>query len=158
MVLRMKNFNIFGVHWKIQLLGVGSWKTNIEEGGLPKKAMNPNDAFFFARLINGCCRHAISTLGQTRGTIYKNVPSILNFVCESMTCHVLLRETSNGRIWQNYQCFLWSKCSLMQDEQHLPQGQIVTEGYQCFSWRKLIHGNIWEGITWIVKNDCGIVG
>ena len=44
MVLRMKNFNIFGVHWKIRLLrvvvgrggGGGSRKTNIE-GGLPKK-------------------------------------------------------------------------------------------------------------------------
>ena len=31
MVLRMKNFNILGVHWKIQLLGVGSQKINIEE-------------------------------------------------------------------------------------------------------------------------------
>ena len=37
MVLRMKNFNILGVHWKMRLLGVGgSRKTNIE-GGLPKK-------------------------------------------------------------------------------------------------------------------------
>ena len=41
MVLRMKNFNILRVHWKIQLLGRGggrggSQKTNIE-GGLPKK-------------------------------------------------------------------------------------------------------------------------
>ena len=37
MVLRMKNFNILGVHWKIRLLGVGgSRKTNVE-GGLPKK-------------------------------------------------------------------------------------------------------------------------
>ena len=32
----MKNFNIFGVHKKIQLLDVGSRKTNIEER-LPKK-------------------------------------------------------------------------------------------------------------------------
>ena len=37
MVLRMKNFNILRVHWKMRLLGVGgSRKTNIE-GGLPKK-------------------------------------------------------------------------------------------------------------------------
>ena len=38
MVLRMKNFNILGVHWKIQLLGGGggSQKNNIY-GGLPKK-------------------------------------------------------------------------------------------------------------------------
>ena len=40
MGLRMENFNIFGVHWKIGFLGGGegggSWKTNIE-GGLPKK-------------------------------------------------------------------------------------------------------------------------
>ena len=37
MVLRMKNFNIFGDHRKIQLLGGGrSRKTNIEEG-LPKR-------------------------------------------------------------------------------------------------------------------------
>ena len=36
MVLRMKNFNILGVHWRIQLLGGGgSQKTNID-GGLPK--------------------------------------------------------------------------------------------------------------------------
>ena len=31
----MQNYNILGVHWKIQLLGVGSQKTNIA-GGLPK--------------------------------------------------------------------------------------------------------------------------
>ena len=36
MGLRMKNFNILGVHWKIWLSGGGSWKTNME-GGLPKK-------------------------------------------------------------------------------------------------------------------------
>ena len=36
MVLRMKNFNILRVYWKIQLLGGSSRKTNVEEG-LPKK-------------------------------------------------------------------------------------------------------------------------
>ena len=36
MVLRMTNFNIFGVHWKIWLLKEGSRKTN-KERGLPKK-------------------------------------------------------------------------------------------------------------------------
>ena len=36
MVLRMKNLNVFGVHWKIQLLEGDSRKTNIE-GGLSKK-------------------------------------------------------------------------------------------------------------------------
>ena len=39
MRLRMKNLNIFGVYWKIWLLGEkgeGSRKTNIE-GGMPKK-------------------------------------------------------------------------------------------------------------------------
>ena len=36
MGLRMKNFNILGVHWKIWLLRGSSWKTNIERG-LPKK-------------------------------------------------------------------------------------------------------------------------
>ena len=39
MELRMKNFNVFGVHWKIRFLGGGgggSRKTNIE-GGLPKR-------------------------------------------------------------------------------------------------------------------------
>ena len=38
MGLRMKNFDNFGVQWKIRLLGEGgsSWKTDIEEG-LPKK-------------------------------------------------------------------------------------------------------------------------
>ena len=34
MVLRMKNFNILEVHWKIRLLGGGSRKTNIEGGGV----------------------------------------------------------------------------------------------------------------------------
>ena len=28
----MKNFNIFGVHWKIRLLEGGSWKTIIKGG------------------------------------------------------------------------------------------------------------------------------
>ena len=34
MELRMKNFNVFGVHWKIRFLGGGggSRKTNIEGG------------------------------------------------------------------------------------------------------------------------------
>ena len=32
----MKNFNILGVHWKIQLLGGSSRKAGIE-GGLPEK-------------------------------------------------------------------------------------------------------------------------
>ena len=36
MVLRMKNFNILGVHWKIQLLG-GSQETNIEGGDCIKR-------------------------------------------------------------------------------------------------------------------------
>ena len=31
MGLRMKDFNILGVHWKIQLLGGSSWKT--DKGG-----------------------------------------------------------------------------------------------------------------------------
>ena len=37
MALRMKNFNIFRVHWKIRLLGEGSRKINLEGGGLHKK-------------------------------------------------------------------------------------------------------------------------
>ena len=36
MVLRMENFNVLGIHWKIQLLGWCSGKTNIE-GRLPKR-------------------------------------------------------------------------------------------------------------------------
>ena len=36
MGLRMKSFNILGVHWKIQLLGGEVHKKPIE-GGLPKK-------------------------------------------------------------------------------------------------------------------------
>ena len=37
MILRMKNFNDLGVHWKIRLLGGGgSQKTDIE-GGYPKR-------------------------------------------------------------------------------------------------------------------------
>ena len=36
MVLRMKKFNIFGVHWKIRLLG-GFTKNQIEGGRLPQK-------------------------------------------------------------------------------------------------------------------------
>ena len=35
-MLRMKNFNILGIHWKTRLSGGSSRKTNIE-GGLPKK-------------------------------------------------------------------------------------------------------------------------
>ena len=35
MGLRMKNFNILGVHWKIRFLGGGGLlKTNIEGGGV----------------------------------------------------------------------------------------------------------------------------
>ena len=37
MVLRMKNFNILGVHWKIQFLEGGSRKTNIEGGNCLKR-------------------------------------------------------------------------------------------------------------------------
>ena len=37
MVLRMKNFNILGVHWKIRLLGGGGIHKKLIEGGLPKK-------------------------------------------------------------------------------------------------------------------------
>ena len=37
MVLKMKNINILGIHWKIQLLDGGSWKTNIEGGWLAKE-------------------------------------------------------------------------------------------------------------------------
>ena len=37
MVLRTKNFNIFGVHWKIQLLRGGSRKTNTEGGECLKR-------------------------------------------------------------------------------------------------------------------------
>ena len=33
----MKNFNIFGVHWKIQLLRGGSQKTNTQEGDYLKR-------------------------------------------------------------------------------------------------------------------------
>ena len=36
MELKMKNFNILGVHWKIWLLGGSSQKTNIK-GRLPEK-------------------------------------------------------------------------------------------------------------------------
>ena len=37
MVLRMKNFNILGVHWKIWLLGGWVTKNQYRGGGLPKK-------------------------------------------------------------------------------------------------------------------------
>ena len=41
MGLSMKNFNILGVHWKIQLLGWGGGggftKKQYRDGGLPKK-------------------------------------------------------------------------------------------------------------------------
>ena len=39
MGLRMKNYNIFGVHWKIRLLGRGGSQKTIIEGGLPKKGV-----------------------------------------------------------------------------------------------------------------------
>ena len=34
MVLRMKNFNILGIHWKIWLLGGGGSQKNNIEGGI----------------------------------------------------------------------------------------------------------------------------
>ena len=37
MVLKMKNINILGIHWKIQRLDGGSWKTNIEGGDWQKR-------------------------------------------------------------------------------------------------------------------------
>ena len=37
MVLRMKNFIIFGVHWRIRLLGWGGLPKNQYRGGLPRK-------------------------------------------------------------------------------------------------------------------------
>ena len=37
MGLRMENFNILGVHWKIQLLGGEFTKNRHRGGGLPKK-------------------------------------------------------------------------------------------------------------------------
>ena len=37
----MKNFDIFGVHWKIQFLGGGVHKKKIE-GGLPKRRGDSN--------------------------------------------------------------------------------------------------------------------
>ena len=37
MVLRMKNFNILGVHWKIWLLGGGGLEKPICRGALHKK-------------------------------------------------------------------------------------------------------------------------
>ena len=37
MVLRMKNFNILGLHWKIRFLGGGGTKNQYYDGGLPKK-------------------------------------------------------------------------------------------------------------------------
>ena len=36
-MLRMKNFNILGVHWRIQLLGGEVHEKPIYRGGLPKK-------------------------------------------------------------------------------------------------------------------------
>ena len=36
MGLRMKNFNILGFHWKIQVLGEGVHEKLIQKGGLPK--------------------------------------------------------------------------------------------------------------------------
>ena len=47
MVLRMENFNIFGVHWKIQLLGEGGLEKPIYREGLPKKGGGPwTDCWF----------------------------------------------------------------------------------------------------------------
>ena len=37
MVLRMKNFNIFGIHWKIRFLGGGLEKWYV--GGIAKKGV-----------------------------------------------------------------------------------------------------------------------
>ena len=52
MVLRMKNFNILGVHGKIRLLGGGpSWKTNIEVGDCLKRG-----AWIVCRFKGGLAR------------------------------------------------------------------------------------------------------
>ena len=55
MVLRMKNFNIFGVHWKSQLIGAGGREVHekpIERGKLPK---NGGGLGQFADLRVGGC-------------------------------------------------------------------------------------------------------
>ena len=50
MGLTMKNFNIYGVHWKIQFLGGGGlMKNQYRGGGFPKKG----DLGQFANLIGG---------------------------------------------------------------------------------------------------------
>lgn len=69
---------------------------------------------------------------------------ISNFICDSMTCHVLWRNISNGRIRWNYHCISWFKHSLIHSNQRSPQGQVFTEVYQCFSYCKfsIIHGSI----------------
>ena len=52
MVLRMKNFNVLGVHWKIGLLEGGLWKTNIEEEFRKKEG----ELRQFAYLMEGLAR------------------------------------------------------------------------------------------------------
>ena len=39
MGLRMKNFNILGVHWKIQFLGGRGYEKPIQMGGLPERVV-----------------------------------------------------------------------------------------------------------------------
>ena len=63
MVLRMKNFNILGVYWKIQLLGVGgSQKTNIEGGIAWKGGL---DSLGLAKKSRRCFRRGADTTMHT---------------------------------------------------------------------------------------------
>ena len=88
MVLRIKNFNIFGAHWKIGLLTGCSRKINIEGGRLPKRA----GLGLFANLRGG--------LGKKEGVVF--LRGVLRPKCTLWTTslsNVIDRNVNNGCIF-----------------------------------------------------------
>ena len=80
MGLMMKNFNIFGVHWKIWFLGGRvSRKTNIEGGGLPKKSGLGQ----FADLRGGLARKRGSGVSKAHDVSTSDHKNMLRYLIES---------------------------------------------------------------------------
>ena len=75
MVLRMKNFIILGVRWKIWLLWGASWKTNVEVG-LPKKG-----AWTVCWFKGGLARKR-KRRGGFQGAWYPNVHYVFSPNCD----------------------------------------------------------------------------
>ena len=83
MGLRMKNFHILGIHWKIQLLGGwSSWKTGIE-GGLPKKG-----AWTVYRFKGGLARGG--------GCFWGGVDTLMLIIIWSTVLEIRAKHTETG--------------------------------------------------------------